>query len=110
MMTIDWNTAFAPRMRQAKGSAIRELLKLLSDPGIVSFAGGIPDPALFPRAEIEAATQRLLGDPARAAIALQYAPSEGYVPLRRFIADAMQQRGVPCAIENILIPSGSQQA
>jgi DNA-binding transcriptional MocR family regulator len=109
-MTIDWNTAIAPRMREAKGSAIRELLKLLNDPGIVSFAGGIPDPALFPRAEIEAATQRILADPARAAIALQYAPSEGYVPLRRLIADAMQQRGVPCAIENILITSGSQQA
>ncbi len=109
-MTIDWNTAIAPRMRQAKGSAIRELLKLLNDPGIVSFAGGIPDPALFPRAEIEAATQRILADPERAAIALQYAPSEGYAPLRRLIADSMRARGVPCAIENIVITSGSQQA
>ncbi|MBV8651101.1 MAG: aminotransferase class I/II-fold pyridoxal phosphate-dependent enzyme, partial [Alphaproteobacteria bacterium] len=109
-MAINWNTAIVPRMREAKGSAIRELLKLLNDPGIVSFAGGIPDPALFPRAEIEAATQRILADPARAAVALQYAPSEGYVPLRRLIAERMQQRGVPCAIENILITSGSQQA
>jgi len=51
-MPLDWNAQFVPRLRQAKGSAIRELLKLLDDPAIVSFAGGIPDPALFPRAAI----------------------------------------------------------
>jgi DNA-binding transcriptional MocR family regulator len=109
-MTIDWEGSFAPRMRRAKGSAIRELLKLLDEPGIISFAGGIPDPALFPREEIAAAAQRILGDPRMAAIALQYAPSEGYAPLRRFIAGLMAERGVACAIDNILITSGSQQA
>jgi DNA-binding transcriptional MocR family regulator len=109
-VSIDWNTAFAPRMRQAKGSAIRELLKLLDEPGIISFAGGIPDPALFPRAEIAQAAQNILGDPARAAIALQYAPSEGYAPLRRLIAGQMTARGVVCSQDNILITSGSQQA
>src|SRR6185437_16444268 len=92
-MTIDWEGSFAPRMRRAKGSAIRELLKLLDEPGIISFAGGIPDPALFPRREIAAAAQRILGDPRMAAAALQYAPSEGYAPLRRFIAGAMAERG-----------------
>jgi DNA-binding transcriptional MocR family regulator len=109
-MTIDWEGSFAPRMRRAKGSAIRELLKLLDEPGIISFAGGIPDPALFPREEIAAAAQRILGDPRKAAIALQYAPSEGYAPLRRFIAGLMAERGVACATDNILITSGSQQA
>jgi DNA-binding transcriptional MocR family regulator len=109
-MPLDWNSHVAPRLRQAKGSAIRELLKLLDDPAIVSFAGGIPDPALFPRAEIAAAAQRILGDPQRAAVALQYAPSEGYAPLRRFIAETMAQRGVACSIDNILITAGSQQA
>jgi DNA-binding transcriptional MocR family regulator len=109
-MTIDWEGSFAPRMRRAKGSAIRELLKLLDEPGIISFAGGIPDPALFPREEIAAAAQRILGDPRTAAAALQYAPSEGYAPLRRFIAGAMAERGVACAVDNILITSGSQQA
>lgn len=109
-MSIDWNAAFAPRMRQAKGSAIRELLKLLDEPGIISFAGGIPDPALFPRAEIAQAAQNILSDPARAAIALQYAPSEGYAPLRRLIAGQMTERGVVCSPDNILITSGSQQA
>jgi DNA-binding transcriptional MocR family regulator len=109
-MPLDWNSHFAPRLRQAKGSAIRELLKLLDDPAIVSFAGGIPDPALFPRAEIAAAAQRILDDPQRASIALQYAPSEGYAPLRRFIAEMMAERGVACTIDNILITAGSQQA
>jgi DNA-binding transcriptional MocR family regulator len=109
-VSIDWNTSFAPRMRQAKGSAIRELLKLLDEPGIISFAGGIPDPALFPRAEIAQAAQRILGDPPLAAIALQYAPSEGYAPLRRIIAGQMTEGGVPCGPDNILITSGSQQA
>src|ERR1700756_3403209 len=108
-MPLDWDAQFVPRLRQAKGSAIRELLKLLDDPAIVSFAGGIPDPALFPRAAIAAAAQRILGDPERAAVALQYAPSEGYAPLRRFIAQTMGERGAACAIENILIASGSQQ-
>ena len=109
-MTIDWTASFAPRMRQAKGSAIRELLKLLDEPGIISFAGGIPDPALFPREEIAAAAQRILGNPSSAAVALQYGPSEGYAPLRRFIAGLMAGRGVACAVDNILITSGSQQA
>ena len=97
-------------MRRAKSSAIRELLKLLDEPGIISFAGGIPDPKLFPRSEIAAAAQRILGDPQMAATALQYAPSEGYAPLRRYIAGLMAERGTACASENILVTSGSQQA
>src|SRR5260221_2951203 len=109
-MPLDWNAHFAPRLRQAKGSAIRELLKLLDEPGIVSFAGGIPDPALFPRAAIAASAQRILGDPRLASVALQYSPREGYAPLRRFLVQTMAARGVACAVENILITSGSQQA
>ena len=96
-------------MRAQKPSAIRELLKLLDRPGIISFAGGIPDPALFPRDALAAAAARILGDPARAALALQYAASEGYAPLRRRIAAEMTERGVACAAENVLITSGSRQ-
>ena len=66
-MTIDWVSAIAPRMREAKGSEIRELLKLLDQPDIISFAGGIPDPDLFPRDALAAASQRVLGDPRSAA-------------------------------------------
>src|SRR5579859_2533395 len=102
-MTIDWTTSFAPRMRDAKPSAIRELLKLLDRPGIISFAGGIPDPALFPHAEITVATQRILGDPALAATALQYAASEGYAPLRDLIAARLASQGIGATRDNVLI-------
>lgn len=91
-------------------SEIRELLKLLDRPDIISFAGGIPDPALFPRDAIAAAHARILGDPKRAAVALQYSASEGYRPLRQWIAAHMAGLGVACGADHILITSGSQQA
>jgi len=93
-----------------RGSEVRELLKLLDQPDIISFAGGIPDPELFPRAAIARAFARVLGDPARAKAALQYAPSEGYLPLRQWLAGEMRARGVTgCSADNILVTNGSQQ-
>ncbi|WP_243404002.1 PLP-dependent aminotransferase family protein [Zavarzinia aquatilis] len=90
-------------------SEIRELLKLLDQPDIISFAGGIPDPALFPAVAIGEAYRSILSDPVRAAQALQYSVSEGYLPLRRWIAGHMAERGVPCDERNIMITAGSQQ-
>jgi len=106
----NWDGRYAARARGMVASEIRELLKLLDQPDIISFAGGIPDPALLPVQEIEAAHRRILGDPARAAVALQYSPSEGYRPLRQWIAQYMTALGAPCTAEHILITSGSQQA
>lgn len=106
---MDWTQVFATRMGRMKASEIRELLKLLDQPDIISFAGGIPDPALFP-AE---AFSRAFADsmrPGSAEVALQYSVSEGYRPLREWIAARMAGLGVPCDVENILITSGSQQA
>ena len=100
---------FATRAARMKASEIRELLKLLDQPGIISFAGGIPDPSLFPAEEFAAAMARAL-TPERAALSLQYSASEGYRPLRDWIAGQMAAIGVPCAADNILITSGSQQA
>ncbi|WP_170608437.1 PLP-dependent aminotransferase family protein [Ruegeria arenilitoris] len=100
---------FATRASRMKASEIRELLKLLDQPGIISFAGGIPDPALFPASEFAQAFQLALG-PKYQSQALQYSVSEGYVPLRQWLADHMKQIGVSCGIDNILITSGSQQA
>lgn len=100
---------FANRAGRMKASEIRELLKLLDKPGIISFAGGIPDPALFPTEAFTKATATALSDGA-AAQSLQYSASEGHVGLRRWIADHMQSLGVPTEPENILITSGSQQA
>ena len=103
------NKLYATRASRMKASEIRELLKLLDQPGIISFAGGIPEPALFPVAQFAKAFQDALG-PDRQAQALQYSISEGYVPLREWLADHMRGIGVDCDIDNILITSGSQQA
>ncbi|MER9843485.1 PLP-dependent aminotransferase family protein [Mesorhizobium australicum] len=92
-----------------KASEIRELLKLLDQPDIISFAGGIPDPSLFPADAIRDAYADVLGGP-EAAAALQYQVSEGYLPLRRWLAGQMGKLGVACDEANIFITSGSQQA
>ena len=107
---FDWAHVLASRASRMKASEIRELLKLLDQPDIISFAGGIPDPSLFPVEAAKAATNAALSDPAKAAQALQYSISEGYVPLRRWIAAHMGRLGVACTIDNILITNGSQQA
>ncbi|GAA0534852.1 hypothetical protein FHS83_003113 [Rhizomicrobium palustre] len=106
----DWSEHYATRVSHMQASEIRELLKLLDQPDIISFAGGIPDPALFPREEIAQAYQRILGDPQLSAVALQYSISEGYLPLREWLAGYMGRLGVACTPENILITNGSQQA
>ena len=106
---MDWHSIFATRMDRMKASEIRELLKLLDQPDIISFAGGIPDPALFPTAAFQDAMRDALS-PENADVALQYSVSEGYGPLRDWIAGQMATLGVPCARANILITSGSQQA
>jgi DNA-binding transcriptional MocR family regulator len=107
---VDWARRYATRASGMAASEIRELLKLLDRPEIISFAGGIPDPALFPCAAVAAAYGRILGDPKRAAASLQYSASEGYPPLRAWIADYMAGLGVVCSADHILITSGSQQA
>lgn len=99
---------FATRTRRMMASEIRELLKLLDRPGILSFAGGIPDAALFPSGEFATACGNALTNaPAQA---LQYSVSEGYLPLREWIVARMADMGVACTAENVLITSGSQQA
>ena len=106
---MDWQTVLARRTGRMKASEIRELLKLLDQPDIISFAGGIPDPALFPAEAFATAMSEAMTGP-RAAQALQYSVSEGYAPLRAWLADHMGTIGVPCGTENIVITSGSQQA
>ena len=100
---------FASRSSRMRASEIRELLKLLDQPDIISFAGGIPDPALFPREAFRAAYEEVLSGPSANA-ALQYQVSEGYLPLRQWIAGEMGRHGVACDERNIFITSGSQQA
>lgn len=106
---MDWERVFASRTSRMKASEIRELLKLLDQPDILSFAGGIPDPALFPADAFQAAFAEIFASNQRDA-ALQYAVSEGNADLRDWIAEEMGKLGVPCDSDNILITSGSQQA
>lgn len=101
---------YARRAEGMRASEIRELLKLLEKPGIISFAGGIPDPKLFPTAAVEAAYDAILEDKVRSAQALQYSVSEGYPELRQWIAAHMNRLGVPATADHILVTSGSQQA
>ncbi len=109
VQAAEWEPAYAARAERMRASEIRELLKLLDRPGIISFAGGIPDPALFPVREAEAAYAAVLADRAGAGSALQYSVSEGNLSLRRWIVRHMGRIGVACAEDNIVITSGSQQ-
>ncbi len=107
---IDLTHAFSSRTTRMKSSEIRDFLKLVGQPGVISFAGGLPDPALFPAETLQQAASTIMADPARRNFALQYGPTEGYLPLREWIVGYMARLGVPCAVENIIITSGSQQA
>jgi len=100
---------FADRLSQVETSAIRELFKLLGQPGIISFAGGFPDSALFDVEGIRAASERALQhDPAAA---LQYGATEGYQPLREQLAALMAGKGVQgLAPDQLIVTTGSQQA
>jgi DNA-binding transcriptional MocR family regulator len=108
--TPEWAARFSERMSRVRASEIRELLKLLDQPDITSFAGGIPDPALFPTDRIQAAYDAILADPDLSRQALQYSVSEGYLPLRQWIAERMSADGMACDEHNIMLTAGSQQA
>jgi 2-aminoadipate transaminase len=103
-----WEARFAQRTQRMKSSAIRELLKLTEDPDIISFAGGLPAPEVFPVDEFNAACERVLHH--QGAQALQYGMTEGYTPLREMIAERTSRQGIKVTADNVLITSGSQQA
>ena len=105
---LNWENIFATRSSRMRASEIRELLKLLERPDIISFAGGIPDPALFPDQEFKQAYADIFSGPTVSA-ALQYSVSEGYKPLREWLVGQMAALGVPCELDNVFIVSGSQQ-
>lgn len=98
---------FAKRMDYLKASEIRELLKLAERPEVISFAGGLPAPELFPTEELAKVSEVVLRESGRQA--LQYGPTDGFTPLREKIAKRMDKFGFKTAAENILITSGSQQ-
>ena len=107
-MAAPWAHRFAQRTKTAKSSAIRELLKITQRPEVISFAGGLPAPEVFPVARFQEACQRVLQT--QASTALQYGPTEGYLPLRELIVTHMVRYGILASVDNVLITSGSQQA
>jgi 2-aminoadipate transaminase len=106
--TVEWQRFLAQRTEGMKSSAIRELLKITQLPDIISFAGGLPAPELFPVREIEEACCYLLRNEPK--VALQYSTTEGHMPLREYLAESMSLYGIDHTPDNILITTGSQQA
>ncbi len=98
---------FSDRVQQVKASEIREILKLTQMPDIISFAGGLPAPELFPIEALKNVASVVLDEMGKEA--LQYSTTEGYDPLRSKIAARMIRAGVKATKDDILITSGSQQ-
>ncbi len=100
---------FADRLNQVETSAIRELFKLLGKPGIISFAGGFPDAAMFDVQGIQEASSRALAEEPGGA--LQYGATEGYNPLREQLSAFMQDKGChDVSADGLIVTTGSQQA
>lgn len=106
-MTTQWEQVYAGRVSRMEDSVIREILKVARQPGMISFAGGMPASELFPVEHLKEVTTRLLDEQGRDI--LQYSVTEGYPPLREMVAEELRAFGIPCAAENVLITSGSQQ-
>jgi 2-aminoadipate transaminase len=107
-MSTAWTSRYAQRTKSVHSSAIRELLKIVQNPKIISFAGGLPAPDVFPVERFREACSKVLEKNAK--IALQYGATEGYEPLREMIARHTSRYGVKAKPEHVLITAGSQQA
>ncbi len=107
-MQTPWEYRYAHRMQKMGSSVIRELLKFTEQPDIISFAGGLPAPEVFPVNEFHEACNRVLME--QGAQALQYSTTEGYLPLREMISRHTGRYSVKVTADNIMITSGSQQA
>jgi 2-aminoadipate transaminase len=103
---IQWQ--FSERAQQLQSSAIREILKITQRPEIISFAGGLPSPLTFPVERMKEAYDKVLLENGK--VALQYGPTDGYAPLREWIANYLSTEGTTILPEQILMVSGSQQA
>jgi len=101
------NWTLAQRADKMNPSVIREILKVTELPGIISFAGGLPSPKTFPIEAMRAASERVLTQDGQAA--LQYAASEGYGPLREWVAHDLRKQGMTVSPDQVLITTGSQQ-
>ena len=104
---MDITTKFSDKVKHLEASAIREIFKLLAKPGIISFAGGAPDPNLFPKSEFAEIAKEILETQGN--VALQYGVTEGYVPLRNWTKERLVKQGVIKENDDVIIVSGGQQ-
>lgn len=107
-MSMDWTSRYSLRTRRVRSSEIRELLKITEQPGVISFAGGLPSPDAFPLQRFEEACHKVIAE--QSAHSLQYGRTEGYLPLRQWIAANMSRYGVHAKLDNVMVTSGAQQA
>ncbi len=98
---------FSDKVKHLEASAIREIFKLLGKPGIISFAGGAPDPQLFPTEELAEIAADVLKEQGK--VALQYGVTEGYAPLRNWVIDRLANQGIISDRDETIIVSGGQQ-
>jgi len=99
---------FADRLANPHRSFVKEILAVTETPDVISFAGGIPNPRLFPTKEIAAAVEKVLGQDGQSL--LQYSTTQGYLPLREYIADRYRRKnGLKVSADEIIITNGSQQ-
>jgi 2-aminoadipate transaminase len=106
--TVTWSTLLAQRTQQMQRSSVREFVRLTQRPDVISFAGGLPEPGLFPVTELASAAESVWSH--SAASALQYGESEGLAALRDWIAARHSRPGAEIRREQVLITSGAQQA
>ena len=106
-MTVDFEHLYSDRAKRVVASEIREILKMMGDPDLISFAGGIPNPESFPVQAIREIVDKVLIE--SPIDALQYGVTEGYAPFRQTLAEYMRPQGVDCSAENIIVTSGATQ-
>src|SRR5207302_7207036 len=106
-MPVAWQQLYADRAQGMRASDIREILKITAQPDVISLAGGLPAPELFPIDEYRRAFEWVLESDG--AQALQYGPSEGYRPLRSTLGERMSSFGMRCGADDVLIANGSHQ-
>ncbi len=104
---MDITTKFSDKVKHLEASAIREIFKLLAKPGIISFAGGAPDPNLFPKKEFAEIAKEILEKDGNTA--LQYGITEGYAPLREWTKNRLIGQGILTENDDVIIVSGGQQ-
>jgi len=106
-MSIDTKDFYSDIAATMNASAIREILKLVQNPEVISLAGGMPDPETFPVEDIKEIVQKILNE--NSARALQYSSTEGLPDLRKCILDFLSEDNISGKLDNIIISSGSQQ-